>query len=211
MDRHPLLQVFIEAAHGRFPPADGSVTFLPVHRPGIEAIVAFTGHAYVMSELGPSDFADLRLDGFGLAQRPEAQLRIARGGRIGVVDATMAWLPGPVSEADVADVVEVDSGTDHPRVRHAMSIRRDVRVFTGPDGLVTLSSGLAGRQEMGVAAIDPGQGSGRRLIRAAKRLSSDGSAPLFAAVSPGNARSFRAFQAEGFSVLGSEVVIEVEV
>lgn len=209
MDRHPLLAILLDAAYGRFPPADGGVTFLPVHRPGVEAIVALTGHAFVMSELGPADLADLELDGFGLAQRPEAQLRIARGGRIGVIDATMVWLPPRGPSDGVDEVTETDAFEDHPRVRHARSIRSDVRVFAGPDGLVTLSSGLAGRQEMGVAAFEPGRGTGRRLIRAAQSVAESDS-PLFAAVAPGNARSFRAFQAEGFSVVGSEVVIEVE-
>lgn len=209
MRPHPLLEVFVSAAHGRFPPADGGVTFLPVHRTGIEAIVAFTGHAFVVSELGPGHFSDLSLDGFGLAQRPEAQLRIARGGRVGVVDATMVWLSGAATVGEVAQVIETDTHADHPRVRHAMALREGVRVFSGPDGVITLSSGLVGRQEMGVAAFEPGQGSGRRLIRAAQRLA-DHRSPLFAAVAPGNARSFRAFQAEGFSVVGSEVVIEVD-
>lgn len=209
MHRHPLLRVFVEAAHGRFPPSDGGVTFLPVHRPGVEAIVAFTGHAFVMSEMGSADFADLELDGFGRAQRPEAQLRIARGGRIGVLDATMAWLPRQITSDEVAEVTETGSFGGHPRVMHAQAIRSDVRVFSGAEGLVTLSSGLAGRQEMGVAAFDPGRGVGRRLIRAAQSIA-DPDSPLFAAVAPGNARSFRAFQAEGFSVVGSEVVIEVE-
>ena len=206
---HPLLEVFVDAAHGRFPPADGGVTFLPVHRPGVEAIVAFTGHAFVMSELGPGDFVDLELDGFGLAQRPEAQLRVARGGRVGVIDATMVWLPRASPPAHVAELTETDALEDHPRVRHARSIRSDVRVFAGDDGLVTLSTGLAGRLELGVAAFEPGRGSGRRLIRAAQSLASP-QLPLFAAVAPGNARSFRAFQAEGFSVVASEVVIEVD-
>jgi hypothetical protein len=209
MRPHPLFEVLVSAAHGRFPPADGGVTFLPVHRKGIEAIVAFTGHAFVISELGPDHFSDLTLDGFGLAQRPEAQLRIARGGRVGVVDATMVWLPGAAAVGEVAQVIETDAHADHPRVRHAMALREGVRVFSGPDGVITLSTGLVGRQEMGVAAFEPGQGSGRRLIRAAQRLA-DHRSPLFAAVSPGNARSFRAFQAEGFSVVASEVVIEVD-
>lgn len=209
MRTHPLLDVYVEAAHGRFPPADGAVTFLPVHRRGVEAIVAFTGHAFVMSEISPDGLGDLALDGFGLAQRPEAQLRIARGGRIGVLDATMVWLPNHGATGGAAEVSESDAFDSHPRVRHARSIRSDVRVFACADGLITLSTGLAGRQEMGVSAFEPGRGLGRRLIRAAQ-LISDPSAPLFAAVAPGNARSFRAFQAEGFFVVGSEVVIEVD-
>ena len=63
MKRHPLLEVLIEAAHASFPSPDGEVTFLPVHRPGIEAIVAFTGHAFVMSDLEAADFDDMVLDG----------------------------------------------------------------------------------------------------------------------------------------------------
>jgi hypothetical protein len=209
MQAHPLLNVYVEAARGRFPPPDGGVTFLPVDTPGIEAIVAFTGHAFVLSDLGPADFADIELDGFGLAQRPEAQLRIARGGRIGVLDATMVWLPGPTSSSEAGSVAETHHFDDHPRVRHARSIRTDVRVFACDEGLITLSRGLAGRQEMGVAAFSPGQGTGGRLIRSAQAVS-DPTSPLFAAVAPGNARSFRAFQAEGFSVVGSEIVIEVD-
>jgi hypothetical protein len=177
--------------------------------PGIEAIVAFTGHAYVLSALGPDDFVDLELDGFGLAQRPEAQLRLARGGRIGVLDATMVSLPRQERSDEVDVVTETPDFDDHPRVRHARSIRADVRVFAGDLGLITLSVGLAGRQEMGVAAFKPGKGAGRRLIRSARSIADPGS-PLFAAVAPGNARSFRAFQAEGFSVVGSEIVIEVD-
>jgi hypothetical protein len=209
MQPHPLLTVYVEAAHGRFPPVDGGVTFLPVDAPGIEAIVAFTGHTFVLSDLGPADFADIALDGFGLAQNPEAQLRIARGGRIGVLDATMVWMPPPTDPNEADAVTETSDFDDHPRVRHARAIRTDVRVFAGAHGLITLSRGLAGRQEMGVAAFEPGQGAGRRLIRAAQAVS-DPTSPLFAAVAPGNARSFRAFQAEGFSVVGSEIVIEVD-
>lgn len=209
MHDHPLLKVFLDAAEGRFPDPDGGVTFLPVHRPGVEAIVALTGHAFVMSALGRDDFADLELDGYGLAQRPEAQLRVARGGRVGVVDATMVWVPPLHSGERAAAVAESAAFDDHPRVRHARSIREDVRVFAGAEGLITLSSGLAGRQEMGVASFEPGRGSGRRLIRAAQSIA-DPDVPLFAAVAPGNARSFRVFQTEGFLVVGSEVVIEVD-
>jgi hypothetical protein len=207
MDPHPLLGVFHAAAAGEFPEPDGGVTFLGVHRFGVEAIVAFTGHAYVMTALGPEDFVEIELDGFGLAQRPEALLRLARGGRIGVTDATLVWTGVAGIASESAEIEETDVHRDHPRVRHAMAIRSDVRVFAGADGLVTLASGLAGRQEMSVEAFTPGRGAGRRLIRAATRLA-DPQHPLFAAVAPGNARSFRAFQAEGFEVIGSEVVVE---
>lgn len=206
---HALLSALLAAARGRFPDVDGGVTFVPPHREGIGAIVAFTGHAFVMTDLGPADFSDIELNGFGLAHRPEAQLRLARGGRIGVIDATTVWLPGrDVPSGEVAAVEERDASGDHPRVRHALAIRTEVRVFEGPEGLITIASGLAGRQEMSVEASRPGEGSGRRLIKAAKLLA-DPERPLFAAVAPGNTRSFRAFQAEGFSVVASELVVEI--
>lgn len=191
------------AADGRFPPADGSVTFLAPHRRGVEAIVAFTGHAYIMTELSPRELDDLQPDGFGRALDPAIQIRVARGGEVGVNDATLAWRHRPVEPGAVVELTsEYD---DHPRVRHARSIREDVRVYAGADGLLTLSRGLAGRPEMSVEVWSPGQGRGRSLIRAAQALSQ--SDVLFAAVAPGNARSLRAFLAEGFQPLASEVVI----
>ena len=51
-----------------------------------------------------------------------------------------------------------------------------------------------------------GRGWGRTLIAEARGLVPPGE-PLFAAVSPGNARSLRAFLACGFTPLGSEVLI----
>jgi ribosomal protein S18 acetylase RimI-like enzyme len=50
------------------------------------------------------------------------------------------------------------------------------------------------------------KGLGRSLIRAAARLAPDGE-PLFAQVTPGNARSVRAFLAAGYRPIGSEVVL----
>lgn len=191
------------AAEGRFPPADGAVTFVAPHRRGIEAIVAFTGHAYIMTELPSRELDDLQPDGFGRALDPAIQIRVARGGEVGVNDATLAWRRRPVQPGAIVELTsEYD---DHPRVRHARSIREDVRVHAGADGLLTLSSGLAGRPEMSVEVWSPGLGQGRSLIRAAQALSR--SDVLFAAVAPGNARSLRAFLAEGFQPLASEVVI----
>ncbi len=205
---HPLLDALQSAAHGRFPEPDGGVTFVEPSRAGIEAVVAFTGHAFVMTSLGPGDFAGIEIDGLGKAQSPEALLRLARGGRIGVLDATLVWMPGSRIDGDRAHVTARPVDSRHRRIAHAVAIRDDVRVYAGPEGLVTLASGLAGRQEMSVEANVPGQGNGRRLIRSAQAMA-DPERPLFAAVSPGNARSFRAFQSEGFSLLASEVVVEV--
>jgi hypothetical protein len=69
---------------------------------------------------------------------------------------------------------------------------------------VTVAAGLAGRTELSVEAAVPG--TGRALIRAALGSVPVGE-PVFAAVAPGNARSLRAFLAEGFVPLGSEVLM----
>jgi L-amino acid N-acyltransferase YncA len=83
-----------------------------------------------------------------------------------------------------------------------------VRVYGDERGLVTLGRGLAGRTELSVE-IDTeqqGQGHGRSLNRDALRVAIVGS-PVFAALSPGNARSLRAFLAAGFRPIASEVII----
>lgn len=97
---------------------------------------------------------------------------------------------------------------DHPRVRHARSLRRAVRVFGDARGLVTLARGLAGQTELSVEVVPgrQGRGAGRSLVRDALGLVPAGE-PVFAAVSPGNARSLRAFLACGFQPLGSEVLL----
>lgn len=207
MSPHPLREMFVAASHGQYPPVDGGVTFMAPNRPGIAAVVAFTGHAVIMSEFDPGEFDDLGIDGFGQAQRPEVLLRIARGGTVGVLDATLVWLPDHALTAEPTAVERTDAYGDHHRVRHASALRDDVAVYASEHGLFTLASGLAGRREMSVEAFEPGEGRGRGLIRAAQQRS--GAEPLFAAVSPGNVRSLRAFQTEGFSLICSEVVIEV--
>jgi hypothetical protein len=93
-------------------------------------------------------------------------------------------------------------------VRHALAIRTGVRVFGDERGVVTLASGLAGRLEVSIEAVPGGQGrgAGRALLVDALSLVPAGE-PVFAAVSPGNARSLRAFLAVGFTPIGSEVLI----
>jgi hypothetical protein len=92
-------------------------------------------------------------------------------------------------------------------VLHARELRAQVRVFGDDRGFVTLGVGHAGRTEMSVeVAADAAPGTGRSLIAEALRLAPAGE-PVFAAVSPGNARSLRAFLSVGFRVLGSEVWI----
>lgn len=204
---HPLLSVLIGAASDRFPAVDGRVVFMPPLRPGLEAVVSLTGRTYLATALAATDFGDLPLDGFGAALAPNVLLRLAgEGGAVGVVDATLVTpgtgrersAPPPRSDLD-----------DHPRVKHARDLREDVAVYGDERGLVTLARGLAGRIEMS-AETAPGQqrGAGRSLIADALGLVPEHE-PVFAAVSPGNARSLRAFLAVGFQPVGSEVLVRV--
>jgi hypothetical protein len=201
---HPLLAILLHAANGVFPPADGGVTYLPPIGDGYAVSVAFTAHAILCTTFSEDDLAHLQLDGYGSALDP----------------VVLAHLGGPSATYGALDVMLVARGTgggelserfdldDHSRVRHARAIRKNVRVFGDERGLITLGDGLAGRPEMSIE-IPQGtesNGNGRALIAEALRLSPAGS-PLFAAVSPGNARSLRAFLAMGFTPIASELHI----
>lgn len=200
---HPLLSYYLDAAEGRFPVADGRCVVVPPLADGLECSVGFTGHAVVATVRSEAEVLKQRPDGFGGALAPDF-LRWLAGpsGEIGVVDAT--WLGrGRGGRSGLRAMDDVD----HPRVRFARGKRRAVRVFGDERGLVTLSRGLAGRRELSIeVTAEFGAGLGRGLLAEALRLVPDGE-PVFAAVSPGNARSTRAFLAVGFVPVGSEVVI----
>lgn len=204
MTAHPLLQALLAAARGAFPPVDGRVTIVPPLSGGLEALVSFTGNAVLATALAETDFDDLALDGFGGALQPGVLLRLAGPhGEVGVIDATL------VGQGLGGGRLPVRADLDnHPRVRHALVLRNAVRVHGDERGLVTLAEGLAGRLELSVEVETERQGFGvgAELILEGLRLAPAG-APVFAAVSPGNARSLRAFLALGFQPLGSEVII----
>jgi GNAT superfamily N-acetyltransferase len=198
---HPLHDLFLAAAEGRFPPADGGVTFVPGFDDGTSAVVSFTAHAVIATAHDPDDLADLGLDGYGGALAPRALLRLAAGRQIGLIDVTLCarGLGG-------GELPESRQWADHSRVAYARSLRSDVTVHGDERGFVTLASGLGGRREMSIETVPAlhGSGTGRALIREARAL-----VPVdewvFAAVSPGNARSLRAFLAQDFVPIGSEV------
>lgn len=200
---HPLLAIYQDAAAGRFPDSDGGVTYLPALGGGLEAVVCFTGHAFIASRLGPDDLSDLEPDGLGGALHPEILLRMAGpGGRVGSIDLTMfaTGRGGGVMEPSP----ELD---DHPRVVYARARREGVRAYGDEDGLFTMASGLGGRLEMSVETTPKGR-RGRELIDEALTMTLAGET-VFAAVAPGNARSVRSFLACGFVPLGSEVLVRV--
>ncbi|WP_328721933.1 hypothetical protein OHT52_22185 [Streptomyces sp. NBC_00247] len=204
---HPLLGLFLDAAEGHFPPVDGSVTVLPPLPGGLECSVAFTGHAVVATALPADEVLGAGPDGFGASLAPDF-LRLLGGphGTVGVTDATLTarGTGGPPR------LVPLDGHDEHPRVRHARRLRRNVRVYGDERGMITLAEGLAGRPELSIELHDPGArapGRGRGLLADALTLVPSGS-PVFAAVAPGNARSLRGFLAAGFVPVGSEVIVE---
>lgn len=205
-----LLGAFLDAADGRFPPVDGGVTVLPrLPGPGatLSAVVAFTGHAFVATNESPDAVMQAGADGYGQASSPRVLTLLAGAdGDVGVLDATL-FTRGRGPGAGPALAVRTDLD-DHPRVRHARAIRRDLVVFGDERGLVTLGRGLAGRLEVSVEAVPDGHGRGwgRSLVADALHLVPEG-LPVFAAVAPGNARSLRAFLGLGFTVIASEVII----
>lgn len=195
---NPLLSVLLSAAAGEFPPADGQAVYLPPLPNGHAAVVSLTGRAYLATEHRIPG-----LDGFGSALRPEVLRELAGPtGEIGTLDVTLA-----ASGLGGGDLPARPDLADHPRVRHALALRENVRVYGNEWGLATVAAGLAGRTEISVETFGGRGGAGRRLIREACRLVPAGE-PVFAAVAPGNARSLRAFLAEGFVPLGSEVIIQ---
>ncbi|WP_232323873.1 GNAT family N-acetyltransferase [Catenuloplanes japonicus] len=98
---------------------------------------------------------------------------------------------------------------DHPRVRHAVGYRDDVRIYAAPGGLLTVGRGLAGRWELSME-VDPGRrdaGLGRALVTAARHLIPAG-AHLWAQVAPGNAASTRTLLAAGYLPVGAEAILQ---
>lgn len=203
---HPLLTLFMDAADGCFPPVDGRVTVLPPLPGGLECSVAFTGHAVVATALTDQAVHAQGPDGFGESLSADFLRHLAGpAGWIGVIDATLT-ARGAGGPPRLAELTDADG---HPRVRYARSLRTDVEVHGDERGIVTLSDGLAGRRELSIElhrTQDSGRGYGRSLLSDALTLVPQGE-PVFAAVSPGNARSLRTFLACGFTPIGSEVLL----
>lgn len=189
-DTHPVLVMLLAAAQGRFPPADGAVEFVAPLRGGRSAVVSFTGHTVVATPLTRQDLSLHRLDGFGAALQPAVLMRLAgAGGQVGVLDLTLVARGRGGNRLPALDGLD-----EHPRVQHARALREQVRVHGDDRGLITLARGLAGRTELSIETAPAlhGSGAGRTLIHDALTLVPVG-VPVFAAVSPGNTRSLRAF------------------
>jgi hypothetical protein len=208
---HRLALLFREAATGRFPAADGGVemTVPPLGR--VQAVVAFTAHSVIATSLEPEEIRrQLPRDDLGASMDPAflTWLGARLGARPGGVDAVLVS-PPHLAEA----ALRLESRPDlqaHPRIHHALRYRSCVRVFADPAqrGVVTLGRGLAGRWEVSLEIDEPRDRLGREMITAAL-LEVPAGEPVFAQVSPGNARSLRAFLAADFRPICAEVLFLV--
>lgn len=206
---HPLAVILEAAGRGHFPTPDGTVDFFPAppHYPA--AVVAFTAHSVVAADLPADEVAShLDPDDFGASMSAPFLTWLGQriGAKPGVLDVTLVHVGGGDAEISLVPRPDLDA---HPRVELALSKRDGVRVYSDPSGhgLITLGRGLAGRRELSVEVDESARdaGLGRKLIAAGRALVPPGEV-VFAQVSPGNARSLRAFLAVGFRPIGSEVL-----
>jgi hypothetical protein len=207
---HRLAGLIADAAAGRFPAPDGGWRRVLPWRPGLEAVISFTGHAvFAMApDITDDRLASLGADGFGGAHDPRLISALAGPeGWIDVLDMLMAGRgtgrPGvPPRLIDRPDLAS------HPRARFAARIRDARRVLGYPDphrsALAIISRGIAGLTELSFE-LEPGRrGQGGGAALAAEALGVIPSGQLVAAaVAPGNAASVRALLSAGFVPLGS--------
>lgn len=209
MAAHRVRAILDAAADGTFPEVDGRVEVVPPDAGGTQAIIAFTGHSYVLSHsVTSSTLAALGADGYGGSLRPDVQRAIAGDDhRIGSLDVVLVTRGRGRGLADGFTVR--DDLAEHPRVARANRYRSNVVVAANQHGVLVHGDGLLGRREVSVELFVPassGRGAGRALIDAARDLVPDGE-PLWAQVAPGNAASLRAFLACGFVPVCSEILI----
>ncbi len=201
MPRVELAQLLRDALAGRFVATDGGFSRTALWRPGVEAAVAFTGHAVmaVGEEVTDVELAGLGVHGYGGAHDPRVVLALAGDGEVGVLDVLLV---GRGTGAPGGLVERADLATTE-RARHAALWRDDVRVYGLPDpasaSLATLSRGIGGLAEVGIHALDA---AADQLLDGVLGLVPPGEV-VVASVTPGNARSLRFFLRRGFAPVGS--------
>lgn len=172
-------------------------------------MLSFTAHSVVFTDEDPEwVHATLRgLDCDALAATLNPRFLTAfldrTGRRSETIDALLVGdpLPGvpPLALTEIEDA-------GHPRLTYARGRRDDVRAWTARGGVLVTGRGVGGRLEVSVEVDEDvrHRGLGRALVTAARHLVEE---PLWAQVSPGNARSMRAFQAAGYRPVGAEAVL----
>lgn len=205
-----LAQILTAAAHGRFPPPDGSTTVVTQPNARDAGVLAFTAHSVVFTDEDPdwvrATLAATPGDALAATMNPHfLGALLARTGRhMNTIDLlTVAGaLPG---EPEIG-LREIED-PEHPRVARAMKFRDEVRVWAADGGVLILGRGVAGRWETAIEVAQEARGLrlGERLARAARHLVPD--EVVWAQQSPGNARSVRTFQAAGYRPVGSEALL----
>jgi hypothetical protein len=207
---HPLAALISAAADGRFPDPDGGWRRVPPWRPGLEAIVSFTGHAVfaLAPDIPDRLLVSLGANGFGGAHDPRLIAALAGPGDfIDCLDMLMAGR-GTGQAGVPPRLVDRPDLAAHPRARFAVRIRDQVRPLGYPDrqrsALAVISRGIAGLTELSFELEPSRRGEGRaaQLVRDALTTMPEGQLAV-AAVAPGNAASVRALLAAGFVPLGS--------
>lgn len=206
-----LLQLYRDAALGRFPPADGGVTLLPP-APGsaTAAILALTAHHIIAADITESWLAT-RLDG-SLAAPMSASFVVALEQELGLhADSVDVLLAACGVGGRPSTLVEADDSA-HVRVQRAQRSRADVRVYGSASVLVVLGRGAAERLEIAIEvdATERSRGVARRALADALHLVDVGE-PVFAQIAPGNAAALRAALGAGFAPIGGEVLFFREV
>lgn len=186
------------------------MTTLPAPSGARAVVVGGTAWHVVAADVDPGWVAE-QIARDPLAAPLGARFLTALGDRIGVepcvVDAVL--VAPPAAEGAGVPLRELPLGaTEHPRVQRALAHRRDVRVWTTPDGggLLAIGRGVADRWEVSVE-VDPAlrtRGLGTALVAAAPALVPG--EPLWAQVAPANTASLRAFLAAGYRPVGAEVL-----
>lgn len=203
---HSLGGLIVAVAGGRYPAADGSWHRIPPWRPGVEAVVAFTGHAVfaVGPDIPDRLLGDLGADGFGGAHHPRLISALAgAGGWVDTLDLLLV-----ACGTGASPLVDRPDLAGHPRAAFAARIRDCPRVMGYPDpgraDLAVISRGIGGLAEISFE-LEPGRrgnGAGAALARDALGTVRAGEIAV-AAVAPGNAASVRALLTAGFVPAGS--------
>lgn len=206
---HELATLIEKAALGHHPPADGGWTVVRPWRAGVEAVLAFTGHAVLAldADRTPGQLSAWGVDGFGGAHDPRVVAALAGdGGWIDSLDALLV-ARGTGSGRAAALVARPDLAT-HPRAGFAAAVRDDLRVLGRPDeaisDVVVVARGVGGLTEISfeLDAARRGRGEGSALVRDALDAVPAGEL-VVAAVAPGNVASLRSLLSAGFVPVGS--------
>lgn len=204
-----LRDILDAAAHGVFPPADGTTTVVPQACARDAGVLAFTAHAVVFTDEDPAwVYGALRAAGCDALAAPMNPSFLAafveRTGRTAeTIDAMLVGAPLPGDPP--IELTEIEDGS-HPRIVYARGRRDDVRAWSADGGVLVTGRGIAGRLEVSVEVDEAvrHRGLGRSLVTAARHLADE---PLWAQVAPGNARSMRTFQAAGYRPVGAEALL----